>query len=199
MNYWRSTVDGVTVAHVLRWTGKHGDMQQDRQGRQGIMGDVVKAKIRKWFGDKGFGFARPADAGPRDRDRDVFVHARALDLSLQHLTRLDFPVMTAEGRPDFANSPQWPDVFIEAEPSEKGLRAVRVSDTDFQPGDLESSPAAGGAPSARVTSATFAGPRNVPRSQRGPQSVAEDSRRSRLEDKKGGGRRGSWDGRDDDF
>lgn len=160
------------------------------------MGDVVKAKIRKWFGDKGFGFARPVDAGPRERDRDVFVHARSLDPSLQHLTRLDYPVMTAEGRPDFANSPAWPaELFIEAEPNEKGMRALRVSETEFKPGELGAGPLGGGTMSAGA-SPNLAGPRAAPRSQRGPQ---EDVRRPKFGDKGGGGRRGSWGSRDDDF
>jgi cold shock CspA family protein len=164
------------------------------------MGDVATYKIRKWFGDKGYGFARPEDAGPRDRDRDVFVHARALDASLQHLTRLDYPVMNAEGRPDFAKSPAWPAlVFIETEIGDKGPRAVRVADVTFTAGDRE----AGGSVSATATSSTaaggganYAGPRNAPRSQRNPQ---EGGRPAAREDKKGGGRRGSWGSRDDDF
>ena len=160
------------------------------------MGDVIKAKIRKWFGDKGFGFARPEDAG-RDRDRDVFVHARALDPSLQHLTRQDFPVMDSTGRPDFANSPPWPPLYVEAEMGDRGQRAVRVSDQAFNAGEPVSSQPSTAQPGVVVErTANYSGPRTAPRSQRGAPASEQRPRRG---DKDGGGRRGSWGNHDDDF
>lgn len=98
------------------------------------MSESPKYRIRKWFPDKGFGFARPLDAAPGEKDRDVFVHSKALDPDLQPFARDVFPVMDDSGRPDFKNSPRWPHLYLDTESTDRGLRARRASSSPIDPG-----------------------------------------------------------------
>jgi len=84
----------------------------------------VRATMRRWVGDKGFGFATPMSSGAPGalrrvvvREEDVFVHVRAL---CAHLREVHAP---EPGAPVSPASLAWPDVYIEVESGDRGPRA----------------------------------------------------------------------------